>query len=113
MGVVIKKFTKFPISKPQSVKKPNYKEFNIGNFLRDIHNSDINPIVTRVRTIDTAAEAFENIFKSILNAHTPMKVFHMRKNYSPFVSVETKELILNRKALQEEAAKTKCKILIE
>jgi hypothetical protein len=42
-----------------------------------------------------------------------MKVFHMRKNYSPFVSVETKELILNRKALQEEAAKTKCKILIK
>jgi hypothetical protein len=42
-----------------------------------------------------------------------MKVFHLRKNYSPFVSVETKKLILNRKALQEEAAKTKCKILIK
>jgi len=76
-------------------------------------NSDINTIVTGARTIDTAAEAFENIFKSTLNAHAPMKVFHMRKNYSPFVSVETKELILNRKALQEEAAKTKCKILIK
>ena len=33
-----------------------------------------------------------------------MKVVHMRKK-------ETKELILNRKALQEEAAKTKCKEL--
>ena len=42
-----------------------------------------------------------------------MKVFHMRKNYSPFLSEETKELILNRKFLQEEAAKTKCKILIK
>ena len=64
-------------------------------------------MVTGARTIDTAAEAFENIFKSILNAHAPTKVFHMRKNYSPFVSVETKELNLDRKAFQEEAAKTK------
>jgi hypothetical protein len=36
-----------------------------------------------------------------------MKVFQMRKNYNPFVSEETRELILNRKALQEEATKTK------
>ena len=113
LGVVIKKFTKFPVSKPQSVKKRNYKEFDIGNFLTDIYNSDINTIVTGASTIDTAAEAFENIFKSTLNAHAPMKVFHMRKNNSPFLSEETKELILNRKALQEEAAKTKCKILIK
>ena len=40
-----------------------------------------------------------------------MKVFNVNKNYNPFVSEETKELILNRKALQEEAAKTKCKML--
>ena len=30
-----------------------------------------------------------------------------------FVSEDTRELILNRKALQEEAAKTKCKILMK
>ena len=35
----------------------------------------------------------------------------MRKNYNPYVSEETKELILNRKTLQEEAAKTKYKVL--
>ena len=34
-----------------------------------------------------------------------MKVFQMRKNYNPSVTEETRELILNRKALQEEAAK--------
>ena len=58
LGVVIKKFTKFTVSKPQSVKKRNYKEFDIGNFLTDIYNSDINTIVTGASTIDTAAEAF-------------------------------------------------------
>ena len=111
LGIVVKKFTKFPVSKPQSVKKRNYKEFNVERFLTEIHNSGINTIVTGAKTIDAAAEAFENIFKHILNEHAPMKVFHMRKNYNPYVSEETKELILNRKALQEEAAKTKCKVL--
>ena len=101
------------MSKPQTVRKRNYKEFDVENFLTDIYNSDINSIVTGAKTIDTAAEAFENIFKSILNTHAPMKVFQMRKNYNPSVTEETRELILNRKALQEEAAKTKCKILMK
>ena len=36
LGIVIKNLTKFPVSKPQSVKKRNYKEFNIEYFLLDI-----------------------------------------------------------------------------
>ncbi len=68
LGIVIKKFTKFPVS----VKKRNYKEFNIENFLMDIYKSEINTIVTVARTTDAAAEVFENILKSILNEHAPM-----------------------------------------
>ena len=40
-----------------------------------------------------------------------MKTFQIRKNFSPFISDITKDIILNRKALLEEAAKTDCKIL--
>jgi hypothetical protein len=36
----------------------------------------------------------------------------MRKNYNPCIFEETRELILNRKALQEEAANTNCNILM-
>ena len=80
LGIVIKKFTKLPVSKPQSVKKRNYKELNLESFLTEIYNSGINTIVTGAKTIDAAAEAFENIYKHILNEHAPMKVVHMRKN---------------------------------
>ena len=83
VGIVIKKFSKFPVSKPQSVKKRNYKDFDVGKFLTDINNSDINGIVTGAGTIDTAAEAFENIFRSVLNYLAPTKIFHMRRNYNP------------------------------
>ena len=63
-------------------------------------------------TVDTAAEAFENVFKSILEKHAPMKVYQMRKNYSPYVSDETKDMITNRKVIQEEATRTGCKVLL-
>ena len=65
LGIVIKKFTKFPVSKPQSVKKRNYKEFNVESFLTEIYKSEINTIVTGARTIYAAAEAFGKIFKNI------------------------------------------------
>ena len=40
-----------------------------------------------------------------------MKTFHMRRNYNPWISEDTKDLIRNRYAVQEEATRTKCKIL--
>ena len=94
------------------MKKRNYKDFDVGGFLTDINQSNINVIVTGSDTVDTAAEAFENVFKSILDKHAPMKTYQMRKNYSPFVSEETKDMIQNRRALQEEAARTGCKVLL-
>ena len=40
-----------------------------------------------------------------------MKTVQIRKNFCLFISDNTKDIILNRKALLEEAAKTDCKIL--
>ena len=42
---------------------------------------------------------------------SPMKTCHMRKNYNPRISEDTKDLIKNRNALQKEATRTKCNIL--
>ena len=57
----------------QPVKKRNDKEFNIEKFLMDIEKSEINTIFAGARTTDAAAEAFENIFKSILNENIPLE----------------------------------------
>ena len=40
-----------------------------------------------------------------------MKTFHMRRNYNPRIVEDTKDLIKNRNAVQEEATRTKCSIL--
>ena len=41
----------------------------------------------------------------VLDKHAPIKVFQMRKHYSPFLSNETKLLIDERKVLKEEMTK--------
>ena len=61
LGVFVRKFSKFLVSKPQSVRKRSYKDFNIEKTLTDIVTSDLNNIVTGAETIESAADAFENI----------------------------------------------------
>ena len=111
LGLVIKKLAKFPVSKPQTVSRRSYKNFDIRSFLTEENSSNINQEVSESNYIDEAAEFYENLFRSILDKHAPIKTIQIRKNFSPFISNKTKEIILDRKALSEEAAKTDCKIL--
>ena len=52
LGLVVTKCTRTPISKPRTVKKRNYKFFNVELFLTDILNSDINAAVTACEDLD-------------------------------------------------------------
>ena len=112
LAVIFTKYCKAPVSKPQTVRKRNYKNFNVGDFLNDINTSDINEQVTSKDDLEEAAMAFEQIFSEILNIHAPMKTFQIRKHYSPHISPETKLLIAERKVLQEEATATGNPILL-
>ena len=55
--------------------------------------------------MDAAAEIFEDKFKQILDRHAPIKIFQVRKNFTPFLSSETKLLMEERKVLKEEMTK--------
>ena len=90
-----------------------YKNFDIKTFLQDVNNSNINKLVTGTETLDAAAEIFEEKFRSILDYHAPMKTVQIRKNYSAFISEETKDLISVRKVLQEEVSKTGNPVLLK
>ena len=106
LGVVVTKFTRSPPIKPKTVMKRSYKNFNIEKFLTDILNSNIENDVTGSDDVEEAAEIFEKGFKSILDEHAPIKIFQMRKHYSPYVSEHTKSLLKERKVLKEEAIAT-------
>ena len=106
LGVVVTKYTRSAPIKPRTVIKRSYKNFNIELFLTDILNSTIDNDVTGSNDIEEAAEIFEQGFRSILDKHAPIKVFQMRKHYSPYVSELTKNLIKQRNYLKEEAIAT-------
>ena len=42
---------------------------------------------------------------SILDRHAPVKIFQVRKNYTPYLSEETKQLMAARKNWKEVATK--------
>ena len=106
LAVIVTKFTKAPVTKPQTVRKRTYKNFCVEMFLTDILNSGINDLVTAIEDIEEAAEAFQRHFSKILDFHAPMKTFQMRNHYLPQISEETKLLIAERNALQEEASRS-------
>ena len=105
MGVIVEKINKVRKLRNRVVKKRSYKHFDTGAFLTDIFYSDIVRCVTNQSTIESAAEIFESSFKSILDLHAPIKTFQQRKKYLPFLSDETKKIIVERRVVMEEAVK--------
>ena len=105
LGIAVKKYTRSPTLKPKTIKKRKYKDFDVEAFLNDVNNSDINRAVTAHDNLEKAAEEFEKQFRAILDNHAPVTTFQMRKNYSPFLSKETKELIIGRDSWKEVATK--------
>ena len=76
-----------------------------------MYSSNISQEVSESNDIDEATEVFENSFRIFPDKHAPIKRIQIRRNFSPFLFNDTKEIIQTRKVLLEEAAKTVCKIL--
>ena len=113
LGIRILKYSKNPPSNPRVIKRRVYKNFSTEDFLWDIFHSNINNSVTSHDNIETAAEAFRNEFKAILDFHAPVKTIQVRRNYCPYIKEETKVMMKERAVLQEEASKHADKVLLE
>ena len=56
--------------------------------------------------VDNAVQLFTDRFSKGLDDHAPLKIFQTRKNYSPWLSLETKNMIRQRNEAQSQAALT-------
>ena len=104
-AVMIKKASRLPRTRPKVIRKRSYNNFNIETFLNDVHTSDINEAVVAETEIDIAAEVFEKKFSEIINHHAKIKTFQQRRNYLPFLSENTKQTMIERKIVLQEAKK--------
>ena len=80
LGLVVTKYTRAPKIKPKVIMKRSYKNFRVEEFLKDIHNSNINQNVTAINNLEDAALEFEKTFKEILEVHAPIQIFQTRSN---------------------------------
>ena len=68
-------------------------------------------MVTSIQSIDQAAQVFQDMFTFLLDKYAPVKVFHIRKHYVPYLYKETKLLMEERDSLKLEATKKKDPVL--
>ena len=113
MAIFLTKHSLSINSRTKYVKKRSYKNFDIHSFLTDIHQSNLIEKVMCHSNIESAALEFQTLFTNILDRHAPVKIFQSRKNYLPFLSQSTKELISKKNKLFKEATKGGCKIKLE
>ena len=111
LPVMVTKFSREVRTQPKTIKKRNYKNFNISNFLNDVNEHVANKRFDRVlnnQNINEASALFSGIFGSILNKHAPLKVYQVRNNYSPWISNETKQMTTARDDLKKESIEENC-----
>ena len=80
LPVIVTKFSREPRTQPKTIKKRNYKNFSIEDFLTDVQchvECGTFDRVTNNQNVSEASALFSGIFGSILNKHAPLKVFQV------------------------------------
>ena len=74
--------------------------------MTDILNSNINNDLIVCVNVEKAPKIVEESFNLILDQHAPVKTFQMRKHYFPYVSDQTKALMMESNWLKVDATGT-------
>ena len=98
-------YTRYSKNPPQPSRilcKRSYTEFKSESFIEDVKNIDWSDVYSCV-DVDLAAECFTRKFRYILNIHAPWVRVQQHKNFAPWLTAETKELMRQRDIWKERA----------
>ena len=105
MGTLVTKVSHEVRSRPRTIMKRIYKNFDKKSFLDDIAAAENEGLFAPLYGTDdiiVASDIFSQLFKNILDQHAPLKVIQNRNNYIPYISSELKELMNERDKLKGE-----------
>ena len=97
------RYLKDPPSPSRMIRRRSYKDFNSTDFLSGLRKVDRSSVYL-CQDVDLAVVVFTNMFKQILDLHAPWVRFQQRKRFSPWVSIETAELIKKRDEAKAHAS---------
>ena len=98
------RFLKEPPQPAQTIVKRSFRNFLPDNFVHDLSSIDWTPVYLR-QDVDEAVKVFTSLYLKVLDAHAPWIKFQRRKNYAPWISDKTKEMLKERDMMKERALK--------
>ena len=96
------RYSKPPTSPARTVRKRSYKNFDQAVFFSELSKVDWN-VVYQCTSVDLCVEVLTRKFVEVLNIHAPWVVFQQRKNYAPWITKETIQLMKERDDLKKSA----------
>ena len=96
------RYSKEPPSPAKIIRKRSYKNFKVEEFIEDLKKVDWTDVYT-CKDVDMAAEVFGRKFRFIVNQHAPWVRIQARKNFLPWLSSKTKEMMKLRDEWKSKA----------
>ena len=101
-AIAYTRFSKEPHPPSRTIRKRSYKNFKEAEYIRDVANLDFTDVYT-TQDVDDAAALLTTKLVEILNVHAPWIVYQRRKHYTPWLTPDTKKLMLERDKYKEQA----------
>ena len=96
------RYSKEPPAPARTIRKRSYKNFVEEKYIEDLAQVDWSDGLS-CEDLDTATDTFTRKLRYILNVHAPWIVFQQRKFFVPWLTEETKQLMLQRDKFKQEA----------
>ena len=96
------RYSKEPPAPARTIRRRSYKNFESKKFLEELSLLTWEEVLC-CPDIDRATEIFTRKFKSVLDVHAPWIRYQQRKHFCPWLTQETKQLMVQRDRLKEEA----------
>ena len=98
------RYSKGPSLPSRTIRRRSYKRFVEADFLTDLRAVDWTDVLA-TEDLDIAVDNLTKKLDYILNQHAPWIVFQLRKNFCPWLTEETKELMKERDTWKQRAKK--------
>ena len=102
------RYSKEPPSQAKTVRKRSYKSFDAEKYIADLNQTDFTEVLI-CHDIDKAVAILTEKIKQVLDRHAPWVIFQQRKNFAPWLTGSTLEMMKERDALKAKASKLAAK----
>ena len=100
-AVMYTRYSKVPKPPPRTIRKRSYKHFKKDDYIRDVSDIDFTDVFLAT-DVDVAADILTEKLVQVLNVHAPWIIFQQRKDFLPWLTPETVQMMQDRNRLKEE-----------